>query len=106
MENNDDRELYRLFGEMNEPELDDNFTEQVARKISRYRFRLRILQIILGVAGAVVVSMLTPWVIAFTAQIAVGTTLLARNAAFAFFSPAGCAVGLGAGLLLLFKART
>jgi hypothetical protein len=104
MENDYDMELYRLFGEIPEPDKDEVFVERVSGRIARYRFTSRVMLILLAFAGAVILAVLTPWLITLTGHIAMGTNLLAQSAAILVSSPVGWSIGGGGlGLYFIFK---
>ena len=104
MEKDHDMELYRLFGEIHEPDQDEVFVKGVSGRIARRRFTNRVMLILLALAGAVILAVLTPWLIALTGKIATGTNLLAQSAAILLSSPVGWSIGGGGlGLYFIFK---
>ena len=106
MKNDDDMDLYRLFGEIPEPVQDEIFVERVTRRITRHRRAQRAVIILLSFAGAAILAMLTPWLTVLTGHIAIGTSLFAPTAMAVILSPIGCSIGGGVGLFLFLRVRS
>ena len=106
MKNDHDLELIRRFGEIREPSQDELFVERVTKRIARHRYAHRVMLILLAFVGAAILAVLTPWLIALTGHITMGTNLFAHGVVAAILSPAGCSIGGAVGLFLFFKARS
>jgi hypothetical protein len=104
--NDDNMDLSRLFDNIREPEPDEVFVRQVSRRIKRYRFFLRLMQLVMFLAGVVIFALLTPWIMKFTVFLTMGSDLLAKNLAAVLISPAGWAVGGALGLTVLLRTRS
>ena len=106
MKNELDMDLVRLFAEKSEPAQGEIFVELVSKLIVRLRYAHRVMLILLALAGAAILAVLTPWLIGLTGYIALGSNLLANSVLAVILSPAGWAIGGGVGLSLFLKTRS
>ena len=100
-----DMDLVRMFGEKAEPVEGEAFVAGVTGRITRKRYAKRaaifFMVALLSIAGATILSLLTPWVMSITGYVVLGSNSLARM----FAAPLGWALGAGVGLALLLKSR-
>jgi hypothetical protein len=106
MKNEHDMDLVRLFAERPEPAQGEIFAERVSKRIALLRYTHRVKQMLLAGLGVVVLAVLTPWLMGLTGYIAVGSNLFAHSVVFVILSPAGWAIGCGAGLFFFLQTRS
>lgn len=106
MKNEHDMDLMRLFAESRELAHDEIFVERVSKRIVLLRRVHRVMQTILAFAGAAILAALTPYLMDLTGYIALGSNLIADNVAAVLLSPAGWAIGGGAGLFFFLRTRS
>ena len=106
MKNEHDRDLVRLFAERREPAEGEIFTKRVSRRVALLRYTHRAMQILLAGLGVAIFAALTPWLMSLTSYIALGSNLFAHSVVSVILSPAGWAIGGGAGLFFFLQTRS
>ena len=106
MKNDHDKDLFRLFEEIHEPDQDEIFVERVSKRIVRHRCAHRVMLILLAFVGAAILAALTPWLMDLTGYIALGSSLLGHSVVAVSISPVGWAIGAGVGLSFFLKTRS
>ena len=106
MKNEHDMNLVCLFKERREPSQDEIFVKRVSKRIVLLRFTHRAMQILLAGLGVVILAILTPRLVGLTGYITLGSNLFAHRVAAMILSPAGWAIGGGAGLFFFLQTRS
>ena len=84
----------------------DIFAKRVSKRIALFRRTHRIKQIFLAGLGVVILAILTPRLVGLTGYITLGSNLFAYSIMAIILSPAGWAIGGGAGLFFFLQKRS
>jgi hypothetical protein len=106
MKNEHDMDLVRLFEERREPAEDEIFVKRVSKRIVLLRLTHRATQILLVGVSVAILAILTPWLMGLTRYMALGSNLFALSVVALILSPAGWAIGVGAGLVFFLQTRS
>jgi hypothetical protein len=106
MKNEHNMDLERLFAERREHVQDEVFVKQVSKRVALLRRTHRVIQILLAGLGVVILAALTPLLMGLTGYIALGSSLFTHNVLIVILSPAGWAIGSGAGLFFFLQTRS
>jgi hypothetical protein len=106
MKNEHDMDLVRLFEERYEPAQDEIFVKRVSKRIALLRFTHRAIQILLVGVGVAILTILTPMLMGLSSYVALGSNLFTHSVLLVILSPAGWAIGGGAGLFFFLQMRS
>jgi cell shape-determining protein MreD len=106
MKDEHDMDLVHLFKERREPPQDEIFVKRVSKRIVLLRFTHRAMQILVAGLGVAMLAILTPWLMGLTGYITIGSNLFAYSVVALILSPAGWAIGGGAGLVFFLQTRS
>jgi hypothetical protein len=106
MKDEHDMDLTHLFKERSEPPQDEIFVKRVSKRIALLRFTHRAMQIFVAGLGVAMLAILMPWLMSLTGYITIGSNLFALSIVALILSPAGWAIGVGAGLFFFLQTRS
>ena len=106
MKNDHDMDLIRLFEEMPEPVRDEIFVARVSKRMVLRRYIRWVMQILIALTGAVILAVLTPWLMGLIGYVALGSSLIANIVVVLILSPVGWAIGGSVGLSFFLKTRS
>lgn len=105
MNNEPDRDLYRMFAEKDEVVHGELFVERVSKRIALLRWVRRGMHILLAGVVTTLLAALTPTLIDLTTYITLGSNRFADSVVVVLLSPAGWIIGGGIGLFFLLRTR-